>query len=499
MRVIEHINKAFNSPDTLHNLINGKAEELFAYFNATQAYLNQDKDIWYSLILMHRSELNKLDYENPYVRSFAVYLLDIACRFGHRAAVTAIMQLIKKYHILPGPRLEAESLCFYPAVKSNDSLTERFSKICELLQTAYDNNEADRNQIRAAILRYHAYVLENTSRSHADEIRRKASGLLPQMTVLQLVNDDIQNTALSPADIRALADESLERNDAPVVARDLGPEMMETDTAYTEALKEAIPSFAAIQNISKEQAPEGYTMPGRGEEVIANDRLLLTYMRNYGYMHFAKIESALAPPFPRPSRKYDVIDWGCGQAIGSMAVIETLGAENINMIILIEPSALAISRGAANCRKLCPDTPIVTICRDFDKINREDLPAHTSRTRLNIFSNVLDMDSYSIGNLIDAIEDNLEEENYFICASPAKSEPAITRLEAFRSHFNRNHPDTYRTYHDVTNLSDGPYWMCNTQYKGFCHTHGTGAYCKPFTETHGCRNKWTRVLKVFSV
>lgn len=498
MRVIEQIAEAFHSPDNLHRFINGHAEEIFAYFNATQAYLNEDKELWYNLILRHRQELQLLDYDNQYVRAFLTYLLDIACRFGHRAAVTVLMPLVRKHHIIIGYRLEADCLRFYPAVTSNSDLVRRFGKLCDLLQNALDNDEADSSQIRAALLRYYAYALENTLPEHIDAIRTQALDNIGKTTVLRLATGEIQDSTLSPADIQALADDAMHHNDAPVVATDLGPEMIETGTRYTSSLEKTHPSFAAIQDISKEMALAGSTMPGRGEEIIDDDRLLLTYMRNYGYMHFAKIESALQPPFPRLDKKYDVIDWGCGQAIATMAVIETLGSDNINMIILIEPSELAIKRAAANCRKLCPDTPIVTICRDFDKITRDNLPPHTSKTRLNIFSNVLDLDTYSMENLIAAIEDNLEEENYFVCASPAKSEPAIARMEAFRAFFSKRHSDTYRTYHDITNSSDGPYWMCNARYKGFCHRHGDGMYCKSHN-ADGCYQKWTRVLKVFSI
>ena len=39
-------------------------------------------------------------------------------------------------------------------------------------------------------------------------------------------------------------------------------------------------------------------------------------------MHFAKICSAFESPFPVIVEKTDIIDWGCGQSISTMAAIE---------------------------------------------------------------------------------------------------------------------------------------------------------------------------------
>ena len=64
------------------------------------------------------------------------------------------------------------------------------------------------------------------------------------------------------------------------------------------------------------------------------------------------------------------------------------------MIVLIEPSQIALKRAAAHCRKLVPTANIITICSDFDSLNPADLPKPTSNVAVNVFSNVLDMDCF---------------------------------------------------------------------------------------------------------
>ena len=83
MRIVEEIRLAFNSPESLVSLINDRSEELFVYFNTTVAYLNEDREMWYGLILNHISELRRLDYSNTYVRAFVTYLLDIVLSLIH--------------------------------------------------------------------------------------------------------------------------------------------------------------------------------------------------------------------------------------------------------------------------------------------------------------------------------------------------------------------------------------------------------------------------------
>lgn len=498
MRIVEEIRQAFHSPDALIGLINDRSDELFAYFNATGTYLHEDREIWYELILGHVKELKKLDYSNTYVQAFVTYLLDICCRYGQRSPVVLLMPIIRKHGISVGNRLEAETMILYPAVKSPYELIDRLDGMCRLLQEEYDSARFDKGALRAALLRHYAYILENTSPELVDSYRLQVENLSSSYSVLHLIIDDVRNTNHTYCSLLSEIDLALGHNDAPAIACEYACELADDEPSYTQQLESSDATFADIRSISV-NAARSMRLNGRGEEIITATEELEAYMYRYGNMHYAKITSALQPPFPGLNEKCDVIDWGCGQSISTMAFIENAGADHINMLVLVEPSHLALSRAVAHCRKLLPDTPIIAINKDFDSLNPEDLPPATSGITINIFSNVLDMKSFSQPHLLDMVQSRITETNYFICVSPAKSVIDNARIESFHDSLRKKHPDTYRIYHNVTNDKYGTYWMCNNRYNGYCNRHGGSNYCKDYTPTHGCANKWTRVLKVFSI
>lgn len=498
MRIVEEIRLAFNSPESLVSLINDRSEELFVYFNTTGAYLNEDREMWYGLILNHISELRLLDYSKTYVRAFVTYLLDIVCRFGQRSPMVLLMPIIKKHGIAVGNRLEAESMMLYPPVTSPSQLIDRFEGMCMLLQEEYDGNSSEGSALRAALLRHYAYMLENTSQELIESYRSRVEVLAGTYSVLNLIIDDVRDGSHTSGSLQAEIDIALEHNDAPAIAHEYARDLTEDEDSYIDELEASEATFAAIRKISANTV-RNMRLSGRGEEIITATGDLEAYMYRYGNMHYAKIASALEAPFPELNQKCDVIDWGCGQSISTMSFIENTGAESINMLVLIEPSAVALSRAVAHCRKLLPDTPIVHINKDFDSLQADDLPRASSGTSVNIFSNVLDMESFSQPHLLEMVRSRLTERNYFICASPAKSVIDNARIESFHDSLRNSHPDSYCLYHNVTNDKYGPYWMCNNQYNGYCRRHGGCNYCKDYSPTLGCANKWTRVLKVFSI
>ena len=499
MAIIDRIKESYGSADALVKLINGGAKELFDYFNATYLYLADDKHVWDELVLRNKQVLRSLDYSDPYVRAFLVCLLEYAVRFGLRAAIVSLMPLIREHDIVIGRYLEAVSNIFYPKISHSDELVGRFEHIFRLLHEAWLYEDAGDNDVVAAMLTYYAYVAENTHEQYAALFIEKLDEKVAEWPLLERVCDAVSRSGSDIKAIYAFVDKILERNDAPIVAYEHGPELIEDNTDYAERLNSdnVKPDFVYIRELAKDFA-EGRLLPQRGTEIIDNVTDLADYMRSYGNMHFAKICSAFEEPFPVIDDKTDIVDWGCGQSIATMASIEKIGADNINMIVLIEPSELALKRAALHCRKLVPKANIITICSDFDSLEPDNLPKATSGQVVNILSNVLDMDCFSQQHLIGLIEASAREKNYFVCASPFKNEASVARLDTFRSYFQSKYR-SYRLYHDVANSAIGKYWMCNNRYCYGVNRHGGSYYCGDYYDGNGCSRRWTRVLKVFSV
>lgn len=94
-------------------------------------------------------------------------------------------------------------------------------------------------------------------------------------------------------------------------------------------------------------------------------------------------------------------------------MIEKLGNENIHQVILIEPSEIALRRAALHCKALNVNIDIVTICKKLDLLVTSDFNQLKSRCVVNLFSNILDIDDYSVYHLTSLLENIKKDNNYY--------------------------------------------------------------------------------------
>lgn len=98
--------------------------------------------------------------------------------------------------------------------------------------------------------------------------------------------------------------------------------------------------------------PWGLTDHGR--KVLQTETELNGYLAAYGEMHIVKCRVALQN-FPCRnandeirSHNFEIFDWGCGQGIATLTLLEFLRERNLlgrlNAITLIEPSNIALER-----------------------------------------------------------------------------------------------------------------------------------------------------------
>jgi len=96
------------------------------------------------------------------------------------------------------------------------------------------------------------------------------------------------------------------------------------------------------------------------------------------------------------------------------------------------------------------------VSNDFKKGNK---------MRIHLFSNILDMDVFSLQQLIELIKDNFSGENYFLCVSPYITDLKTARIDSFVNAFSSN--DGFEELFKINSKSDD--WI----------------------------NGWTRVVRVF--
>ena len=150
------------------------------------------------------------------------------------------------------------------------------------------------------------------------------------------------------------------------------------------------------------------------------------YIHALGLMHEAKLQHAFEH-LPSEFTDHDaieIIDYGCGQAIGTICYADFLRkngyAQDVRRITLIEPSEIALKRAALHASCFFPNAEIITINKGFDDLVVDDLCIDDEMPVLHIFSNVIDLadDYFNLEKFAMLINDCAKGENHYICIEP---------------------------------------------------------------------------------
>ena len=209
---------------------------------------------------------------------------------------------------------------------------------------------------------------------------------------------------------------------------------MEQDTCHSLKIQH-IPdmSFQKIKSIAKNfcrNLPEYvrdelYEQLERGCDLITTEPQLQQYIYSFGNMHEAKLNLAFdnVPKEIFDYKDIAVIDYGCGQAMATMVLADyfkenNYNIENIKSINLIEPSFRVLERAELYAYCLYPQTTkIKTINKFMDDLTKEDLYQEHSLV-IHLFSNILDVESFSLEQLADTIKESKYQSELFICVGP---------------------------------------------------------------------------------
>lgn len=162
----------------------------------------------------------------------------------------------------------------------------------------------------------------------------------------------------------------------------------------------------------------------RGKDIIDDDMHLNMYLRSFGKMHKAKLDTAYAC-LPDASSIFsediEIYDWGCGQGIASVCLLDFLRSSHISSKIvavnLIDPSKPATDRAEDVISCFDKSLNVKVINKTFDKLQEEDF-THSSHKKLHLFSNILDVESFDLAQFIQLFQKSFFGSNYFICVGP---------------------------------------------------------------------------------
>lgn len=189
-------------------------------------------------------------------------------------------------------------------------------------------------------------------------------------------------------------------------------------------------SFAGMRDTAISLLPKDRTKRNklyddleRGKGILDDDDHLNMYLYSFGKMHKAKLDTAfnsmsIADVF---SEEIEIFDWGCGQGIATICLLDFLKDKSITphikQIYLVEPSSAATERAANVIKCFNPSYRIKNIIKDFDSLEMNDFK-RTNTRKIHLFSNILDVEAFDLAKFIHLFQQLYVSDNYFICVSP---------------------------------------------------------------------------------
>lgn len=195
----------------------------------------------------------------------------------------------------------------------------------------------------------------------------------------------------------------------------------------------------------------------RGEAIIDDEKLLYKYLVSFGGKHKVKLYSAYEQIISTlQNKKFNIVDWGAGQATATMVLLDYAKVHNIKLdiqnITLIEPSLKALNRGLLHIDILKQkEYNIKAINSDLDCLDENDIKIDNDYPTLHLFSNILDLETFSLDEVFfKKVSKYIDKESIFICISPNRNDKLNNRLEIFYKYFDEHFDTTLISSRDDT-------------------------------------------------
>ncbi len=505
IRMSEVIDRLLSIDDAeaLSTCISESMLDLYELYNSGWKTLCTERDEISELIMFKHSIISKLDFENQENRAFVLICLDFAERLNLQSAIPHLVRIINTHseQIHLNKRLSAGVSYIFPRPHTADDIIEKYSHICSLLQEAIETEEDNNKKCLITFLNYYSAAIDQLSTNYADKLRMLIDSSIftseyPFLGDIQGLNEvDTSNPIRAQVQIQTIIDAIIQESIVRSRPTPTDEFIIEEDTQYSRDIQSVPCIFRNIKRLSDDKA-SGNGIVGRGVQQIQSEEDLFDYMRNYGNMHQAKVKSALDSPFPQQfDKQVSLVDWGCGQGLASMVFMDKYGSANIKQIILIEPSEIALRRAALHCKKYAPSVPLQTICKEFDELTPEDIHLVEPETTVHLFSNVLDMESYSVEHLANLVKQLPQTHQYYVCISPHIDDIRTNKIDTFVRLMKQGESD-FNMLNSKTNTKYNEFWNCNNMEMGRSVRHGGSPYCRD-SSGEPCSSRWTRVMRVF--
>jgi ATP-dependent DNA helicase RecQ len=197
-----------------------------------------------------------------------------------------------------------------------------------------------------------------------------------------------------------------------------------------------------------------------GKAVLETEEQCCAYMAAYGTMHRHKLIRALDEnefPYRALNNGVEIYDWGCGQGIGTVAVIEKLRQKGLisklKKVTLEEPSNIARQRAILHVRQALDDQNVEIIDLPFylpsdygDNSNSiTEIDVHEP-CAIHIFSNILDIEAVSLKGVSKMITSS-GAQHIALCIGPANLNES--RISTFSYYFKKEGLRIFTDFRDT--------------------------------------------------
>ena len=157
---------------------------------------------------------------------------------------------------------------------------------------------------------------------------------------------------------------------------------------------------------------------GRGRSILSTQEQLNQYMFSYAPMIKEHWDRVFAE-FSFPNEDLEVVDYGCGQGLASVSLLDKYYKNHkhqISKFTLVEPSKVAINRAKGVLQCYNSKFEITTLNKTLDELSVNNFEANNNKTKIHLFSNILDVEGFDVMNLFNKILDS-KGKHYFLAAS----------------------------------------------------------------------------------
>lgn len=456
MTILHDLQEASSDTEHLESFIKDYFQDIYDFFrHQKHSNLTSFRREINQYIALNRQVLLSLNLTKLNTAAFLELLMDISERLSLIASFRFLYEhLDKKAQYDIGSRLKAASL-YLINVRSIEDHIVRCDQIVSLLQDSFANEEDSDKLVVATMLSFYSLVIDDFAQFNPDAvliIRKKIEANLAESEhsflnhpiILEALGVDVHDHSVASGVIRQRLDEYLGRDSVLVDYRQ--GFLIEKGTEYERVISKIPINFNSLRDICVQRYndirdDQIFHSLQRGVSILENENQLYAYMYSYGNMHHKKLMGAFASlPDAAFEDEICIVDWGCGQGMATISFFDFLALNKhqsfVKRITLIEPSQIALKRASLHATSLGVKK-ISTINKDFDGLLEKDFrDAH--EPTVHFFSNVLDIDHFSMSRLINLIKETFNGTNYFVCVSPYINGLKISRLDSFMNSFSKH-------------------------------------------------------------